>query len=71
MPKGFENDAKIDARTLKKSMSNLVTKKIIKVIKIHVFLNGKIIQTHCKKQMVLKVSQIAYANGKGIKKHKK
>ena len=66
MPKGCQNGTKIDAQTHHKSMPKLVTEEIIKVIKIHVFLNGKISQIHCK-QMVLKVSQVAYANGNGIK----
>ena len=46
--KCFRNKAKIDAKAHDKSMPKLVTKESIKVIKNHVFLNGKIIQIHCK-----------------------
>ena len=40
MPKWCQNSAKTDAQTHQKSMPKLVKKKIIKVIKIHVFQNG-------------------------------
>ena len=48
MPKECQHGAKIDAQTHQKPMPKLVTNKIIKVIKINVFLNGKIILIHCK-----------------------
>ena len=46
--KGFQNGAKIDAKMHQKSMPKLVSKKIRKIRKIHVSLNGKIIETHQK-----------------------
>ena len=48
MPKGFQNGSKIDTKTHQESMPKLVTKKIGKIIKNHVSLNGKIIGIHCK-----------------------
>ena len=50
MPKGSQNRAEIDAKThnKKKREPNRVMKKIMKIIKIHVSLNGKIIEIHCK-----------------------
>ena len=46
--KGCQNGIKIDAKTHQKSMPKLVTKKIMKVIKNNVSLNGKIIEIHCQ-----------------------
>ena len=40
IPKGFQNGADIDAKTHQKSMPKLVSKKIRKIMKIHVFLKG-------------------------------
>ena len=48
MTKGFQNGAKIDAKTDKKSMPKLVSKKIRKIMKNHVSLKGKIIEIHWK-----------------------
>ena len=48
MPKEIQNGTKNDAKTHQKSMRNLVTKKIRKIIKKHVSLNGKNIEIHCK-----------------------
>ena len=48
MPKGFQNGANIDAKTHQKSMQTLVTKKIRKILKNYVSLNGKNIEIHCK-----------------------
>ena len=48
MPKGCQNGTKIDAQTHQNSMPKLVTKKVMKIIKNHVSLNGKIIEFHCK-----------------------
>ena len=47
-PKGFQNGAEIEAKTHHKSMPNLLTKRIRKIIKNHVSLKGQIIQIHCK-----------------------
>ena len=38
--KGSQNGADIDAKTHKKSMPKLVSKKIMKTMKFHVFLKG-------------------------------
>ena len=48
IPKGFQNGAKIDAKTHQKSMPKLVTKKIMEIIKNHVSLNCKIIEIQIK-----------------------
>ena len=48
MPKGCQNGAEFDATSHQKSMPKLVTKKIMKLIKRHVSLNGKIIKFQCK-----------------------
>ena len=39
------------------------------IIKIHVYLNGEILEIHCKTLCLFKVLRFACANGKGIKKH--
>ena len=57
----------IDANIQQKSMPKLVMKKIRKIIKIHVSLNGKSIEIYCEKQVFLIVQTVACANGKGIK----
>ena len=41
MPKGFQNGAEIDAKTHQKSMPELVSEKIKKIMKIHVFLKAQ------------------------------
>jgi hypothetical protein len=41
MRKGFQNGAEIHAKTHKKSMPELVSKKIKKIMKIQVFLKGQ------------------------------
>jgi hypothetical protein len=48
MTKGFQNGAKIDAKTDKKSMPELVSEKIKKIIKNHVSLKSQIIEIHWK-----------------------
>ena len=48
MPKGCKHGARIDVKTRQKSMPKLETKTIMKIIKSHVFLNGKIIRTYYK-----------------------
>ena len=48
MPKGSQNGAEINIKTYQKAMQKQVTKKIMKIIKNHVSLKGKIIQIHCK-----------------------
>jgi hypothetical protein len=40
MPKGSQNGANIDAKTHQKAMPELVSKKIRKIMKIHVLLRG-------------------------------
>ena len=45
MPKGFKNEGKIDTQTHQKSMRKLVTKKIRKLIKNHVSLNGRMVKS--------------------------
>jgi hypothetical protein len=40
MPKGSQKGDKIHAQTHQKSMPKLVSKKIMKIMKIHVFLKG-------------------------------
>ena len=47
-PKGSQNGAEIDAKTHQQSMPKQVLKKIMKIIKNHVSLKGKIIQIHCR-----------------------
>ena len=49
IPKGCQNVAKTDAETHQESMQKLVSKKIMKIIKSHVFLTGKIIHIHYKR----------------------
>ena len=49
-----------------KTMPTLVTEKIMTIIKNHVSLNGKTIETNCKDKLFMKVSQVVCANGKGI-----
>ena len=48
MPKGSQNGAEINTKAYQKSMPKRVTKNIMKIIKNHVYLNGKIIEIHCK-----------------------
>ena len=48
MPNGFQKRIKIDAKTHQQSTPKLVTEKVMKIIKRHVSLNGKIIENHCK-----------------------
>ena len=48
MPKGSQNGINNDAKTHQQSMPKLVTEKIMKIIKNHVSLKGRIIQSHCK-----------------------
>ena len=48
IPKAFQNGSEIDAKTNQKSVPKLVTKKNMKIIKVHVSLKGKIIQNYCK-----------------------
>ena len=47
-PTGSQNGVEIDAKTHQQSMPKQVSKKIMKIIKNHVSLKGKIIQIHCK-----------------------
>ena len=47
MPKGFQNGAKIDAKTHKRSMPTLVSEKIRKIMKTHVSLKGKLTECTC------------------------
>ena len=53
-PRGIQNGAEIDVKTHPKSMPKQVSKKLRKIMKIHVFLKRKIIQIHCKKIVVSK-----------------
>ena len=46
IPKGFQNGAEIDAKTHLKAMPKLVSKKLRKIMKIHVFLKRKTMQIH-------------------------
>ena len=46
MPKGFKNEAEIDATSYQQTMLKRVTEKIMKNIKNHVSLYGRIIETH-------------------------
>ena len=46
--KGIPKWSQIDAKSHQKSIPKLVSKKIMKIIKIHVSLNGKIIEIHCE-----------------------
>jgi hypothetical protein len=46
--KGSQNGAEIDAKTHQKSMPELVSKKIRKIIKNHVSLKSEIIEIHWK-----------------------
>jgi len=39
-PKGSQNGAEIDAKTHQKSMPKLVSKRIMNIMNIHVFLKG-------------------------------
>ena len=48
MPKGSQDGAEIVTITHQKTMPKLVTEKIMKIIKHHVSLKGKIIEIHCK-----------------------
>ena len=48
MPKGCQKGNNIDAKTNPKSMPKYVSANIMKIRKDQVFLNGKIIQIHCK-----------------------
>ena len=45
--KGVPIGAEIDAKTHKKQMPKLATKKIKKIIRNHISLKAKIIQIHC------------------------
>ena len=47
MPKGVKNRVEIGAEIHQKSMPKLVMEMIMKIIKNHVSLNGKIIEIHC------------------------
>ena len=47
-PKGYQDGADIDATTHTKLMPKQVSKKIMKIIKNHCSLKGKIIQILCK-----------------------
>ena len=44
MPKSFQNEAKNDAKTHQKSMPELVSDEIMKIIKNHVSLKNEIIE---------------------------
>ena len=46
--KGSQNGAEIDAKTHQKSMPELVSEKIKKIIKNHVSLKSEIIEIHWK-----------------------
>ena len=59
MPNGCQDGAKIDAKTHQKSMPKLVKKKIMNMVN-----SFKCIE----KTNIIKVSQVACANGKGIRK---
>ena len=48
-PKRSRNGAEFDAKTHQKSMPELVSEKIKKIMKIHVSLKSKIIEIHWKK----------------------
>ena len=48
MPKGSQNGAEIDAKTRQNSMPPKVKTIIMKNIKNHVSLNGKVLEIHCK-----------------------
>ena len=49
--KGVPKWSQIDAKTHQKSMPKQVNKKIMKIIKNHVSLHGKLIHIHCEKNI--------------------
>jgi hypothetical protein len=71
MTKGFQNGTKIDAKTDKKSMPKLVSKKIRKIMKNHVSLKGKIIEIHWKNNVFRWFRRLHVRTGKVLKKHQK
>ena len=71
MPKGFQKGTGIDAKTHRKSMPKLVTKKIRKIIKNHVSLNGKNIEIHCKNKCSWWFRRLHVRKGKVSTKHAK
>ena len=67
MREGSQNGAPIDANTHQKSMPKVVTKRIMKIIKNHISLDGKIIGIHYKTN-VFHGLEGCYRTVKGIKK---
>ena len=64
--KGLQNEAGLDSQSNQKSMPKQVSKKIMEIMKINVFLICKNMLTQYK-TIVFKVLKFACANGKGIK----
>ena len=48
MPKGCPEGTKVDAETHQKSVPKRISKKIREKHENHVYLNGEIIEAHCK-----------------------
>ena len=69
MQKGSQNGTKIDAKSHRKSMPKLVTKKIRKIIKNHVSLNGKNIEIHCTNKSFWWFRRLHVRTGKVSNKH--
>ena len=69
MPTGYQNGAKIDARTHQKSMPKLVKKKVMDIINNNVFLIGKIIQIRFKNIVFLSFGSLRARTEKVSNKH--
>ena len=71
MPKGYQNVTKIDAKTHKKSMPKLVTKRTRTIIKNNVSLKGKIIEMHWKNKCFWWFRRLHTRTVKVSKKHQR
>ena len=67
MPKGSQKGRQTLFPKFQKILPNQISENIMKFIKNHMLLNCKIIQIHCKNNIM----QVACASGKGIKKTSK
>ena len=71
MQKSFPNGAEIDAKTHKKSMPKLVSKKIREIINNHVSLKGKTFKIHLKNKCFLCFRKLHVWTVKVSQKHQK
>ena len=71
MPKGYKQCTKIGTQTHQTNAKTGNEKKEVETIKNHVYLNGEIIETHCKNTCFLRFRRLRARTKTVLKTHQK